>query len=132
MSYFERAKAWLSGDDVDIEVLESTIERFVIELKKAKSKEHKLDLEKTLALLNEYCAQGTIEEDVISSQKEKSIVNIVFDSSSLLDQEKCEPISLTNEERKLRLSELRNTGLFVNSMSELKRERKYIDPIGGL
>lgn len=108
MCYLERAKAWIEGlDGVDIETVESTIERFSYELAREDSQSEKFrELSETIKYLKEQLIELGLEANLISEAETTRSVEITFDPSSLASDKEVVAIKLTHEERKNALSEL--------------------------
>lgn len=138
-SYLERAKQWIdSAENVDIELLETTINRFQLELENISSQApmptSKIDDlsttikflqdELTVLLGDEVFNKNTInnQPQQIKSELPQESDNYVYDPSPLTDLEmSIEKISA--EQRKTRLTAIKNTSGILSAGELLKKSR---------
>ncbi|MFA0809287.1 hypothetical protein [Microbulbifer epialgicus] len=116
----DRAKDWIEkSEDVDVENIEATIQRFEIEMKKSNSGTFKngcrfLDLGMTIDYLKEQLHElGALPCDQTRNNKsiQKDPVpdehDYKFDPSSLVDMSKVETVTLSDQERETALSKIK-------------------------
>lgn len=139
-SYFERAKQWInSAEDIDTELIETTINRFKVELSGLSSQTPKPtskfdDLSQTIQFLedelNALLETGNKAENQLNiaplSEEKKAVENqpeddnYNFDPSSLVDlNESIEKISV--QQKKNNLSALKNTPGILSAVELLKK-----------
>ena len=114
MTYLERAEKWVDNmDGVDIDTVESTIERFSYEMSKcsAGSEKH-VDLKATIGYVKETLLSLGLSEDETPNKRDISNEIYVFDTSSLGDSEVGDLVVLSETEKADALAELSSLPAF--------------------
>tara|TARA_R110002072_G_scaffold303138_1_gene495425 strand:+ start:38247 stop:38666 length:420 start_codon:yes stop_codon:yes gene_type:complete len=131
-SYLERAKFWVQeSEDVDIEALESTLFRFIQQLKKITNDTLSMeinDLNNTIqyleAKLNELLGNESnfVNNTIaLNSSSPPNIENFIFDPSPLVKVDSdTVPVALSKEQKEYALARIASTPGIISAKSLLK------------